>query len=113
MKNLKQQLKNFRFIGHFPKTDWQKLFIAFTGIGFLVVGWSIYNFIQIKGEVLVPDSKSASARVEAENKERELQSVLDVYMSKEKRYKQLLLGNTPKPIAPATTTASTTGQAIN
>lgn len=106
MNDLKKIFKNIHFLGHNPGSDWQKLFMIFSVIILLIGVWSIYSFIQIRGEVFVLDTKSASARVEAENKERELQAVLSVYTQKEDVYKKLQAGIVVRPAA--TTTSSTT-----
>ena len=108
MKDLKQKFKKIYFIGQYPEMDWQRLFILFIIVAFFVGCWSVYNFYEIKGETFSIDTTSVSARTETENKEKEVQAVVNMYQKKEQRYQELQ-GNTAfKSVVSTSTQASST-----
>ena len=100
----KKKLKNMYFVGQYPDTDWQRLLVLFIVIGLFMALWSFYNYYQIRNEVFNVDSASGSARIEAANKQKELQVVIDRYQAKEQKFRSLLPSQAIVPQSNATTT---------
>ncbi len=116
MNNLKEKLKHVYIVGRYPETDWHRLLTVFVVIWFFIGCWSLYTFIQIKGETISLESRTGGTQILAETKEKELGEVLDRYQKKELRYRQLQSGSSLRPAitaAPATfssSSASTTAR---